>query len=216
MTASPTTEILVARGSALSFAVFTLLFVISLLFPTTKVIDYATSMGVAISLVTLAAANEVCVKDEAKLVYAKLATPFAAIYCTYVCLVYFTQLTFVRLADASPEALSIVAFEPNRTVFYALDMLGYGFMSVAVFWIGLSLPHSLVQKLMIAVAILGGTCVAVPFLPSLYEEANDEMSSVTDVASLVVWAGSYVPVMFLLSRQYQCEHTISGYTRVSK
>ena len=200
----------------MSSAIFTLIFVIFLLVPTTNIIDYATSMGVAISLVTLAVANELCVKDEAKLVYAKLATPFAAIYCTYVCLVYYTQLTFVRLANPSPEALSVVAFEPTRTVFFGLDMLGYGFMSIAVFWIGLSVSDPFLRRLMIAIAILGGTCITIPFLPSLYEETNDEMSSAAGAASLVVWAGSYIPLMVLLSRHYQCDHTSSGYTRVSK
>lgn len=101
---------------------------------------YASSVILAVCFVMLTVANQSFAASK-QIMCAKLATSFANIYCTMVCIVYFTNLTFVRLAESpSPEALSIVQFDPSRSAYFAIDQLGYCFVSLSVLCLAWSLP----------------------------------------------------------------------------
>jgi hypothetical protein len=67
-----------------------------------------------------------------KRAFGQLGATFAAIYAVMVTVTYYLQLTVVRTADdrLSAEALRLLAFTPGSALF-ALDMLGYGFMTLA-------------------------------------------------------------------------------------
>jgi hypothetical protein len=65
-------------------------------------------------------------------VWGQLGATFAAIYAVMVTITYYLQLTVVRTGDGrfSAEALRLLEFSPGSALF-ALDMLGYGFMTLA-------------------------------------------------------------------------------------
>jgi hypothetical protein len=194
-------------GAAAGTAICALVFGVSLILRMSNVIDYVSSMGIAICFLALTVAHDTVVSEHA--VYARLAVAFACVYCTLVCLVYFTQLSFVRLAqEPGPGVLSIVSFEPPRTVFFAIDMLGYFFMSLSVCCMGLTLPGGSLKRLFIILGLWGATCIAVPLLPFMYDESADKDSSEAGIASLVVWTLFFVPLMTMLANYYRQEGSI--------
>ena len=61
------------------------------------------------------------------------AVAFATAYAVLISMVYFVQLTLVapRLARAQTQGIEVFLFVPFDSFLYAVDILGYSFMSVA-------------------------------------------------------------------------------------
>ena len=66
-------------------------------------------------------------------VWSHAAIAFATIYTTLISTVYFVQLTLVgpRLANGRTDGIEMFLFVPFDSFLYAVDILGYSFMSVA-------------------------------------------------------------------------------------
>jgi len=78
----------------------------------------------------------VCVHELAppeRRVWSRGALAFATMYAVLISLVYFVQLTLVapRLAEGRMEGIEPFRFVPFDSFLYAVDILGYSFMSVA-------------------------------------------------------------------------------------
>lgn len=67
-----------------------------------------------------------------KRVWGQLGAAFATIYAVMVTITYYLQLAVVRSGDGGPsaEVLQLLEFSPGSALF-AVDMLGYGFMTLA-------------------------------------------------------------------------------------
>ena len=76
--------------------------------------------------------------DVDRRVSANIGMIIAAVYAVFVLLVYFSQLTYVRLENLTEQAESILLFLPGSLMF-CYDLLGYGMMSLSTFFIGLSM-----------------------------------------------------------------------------
>lgn len=66
-------------------------------------------------------------------VWSQAAVAFAAVYTTLISINYFVQLTWVapRLAEGRTQGIEQFLFTPFDSFLYSVDILGYGFMSVA-------------------------------------------------------------------------------------
>jgi hypothetical protein len=66
-------------------------------------------------------------------VWSHVAIAFATIYTALISVVYFVQLTLVgpRLASGRTEGIEMLLFVPFDSFLYAVDILGYSFMSMA-------------------------------------------------------------------------------------
>jgi hypothetical protein len=66
-------------------------------------------------------------------VWSQAAVAFATMYCALISTVYFSQLTFVapRLAHGTSQGIEVFLFTPFDSFLYAVDILGYSFMSAA-------------------------------------------------------------------------------------
>ena len=188
-----------AVKSAIGTSISVFIFGVAIFVPEWAMIAYASSMGIAICFLCLTVANESFAGSK---MYARLSIAFAIIYCTLVCIVYYTQLSFVRLGSPSPEALSIVSYVPPRTAFFALDILGYFFMSLSVFFLGLTMHTDLLlRKLLVAMGLWGGICIAVPLLPFFYEQSNSSSDTV-GILALSLWAILFCPLMIMLAKHF--------------
>jgi hypothetical protein len=197
----------IALWSAVGTAVSVFIFGISVFIPSWEMVAYVSSMGIAICYLTLTVANE----RFSSSIYARLATAFAVVYCTMVCIVYYTQLSFVRLGSPSPEAMSIVSYRHTGTAFFAIDILGYFIMSVSVLWLGLSIKDDLLRKLLVGMGIWGSTCIAVPLLPFFYDNKSDSSSSdAVGIVALSLWAVLFFPLMLMLAKYYHTQAKASS------
>ena len=66
-------------------------------------------------------------------IWSHAAVVFATAYAVLISIVYFVQLTLVapRLARGQSEGIEVFLFVPFDSFLYAVDILGYSFMSVA-------------------------------------------------------------------------------------
>lgn len=69
-------------------------------------------------------------------VWSHAAVAFAGVYATLISIVYFVQLTFVgpRLAEGRMSDIEVFRFVPFDSFLYAVDIVGYSFMSVSTFF----------------------------------------------------------------------------------
>jgi len=97
-------------------------------------------------------------------VWSQTALAFAIIYATLVSPVYFVQLTLVapRMASGDLEGIEFLIFVPYRSFLFAVDLLGYSFMSVATLFATFALPNVRLARLAKAGLLLNG--LLLPFL----------------------------------------------------
>lgn len=83
-------------------------------------------------LTMMAALHQASHSDKKAISLAALS--FAIMYATLVTLVYFVQLTLVgpRMAADDMAEIEFLRFVPYRSFLFAIDLLGYSFMSVSM------------------------------------------------------------------------------------
>ena len=102
-----------AVWSAIGTGICVLFFGVTIFIPKLTMLAYGWSIGIAICFLIMVISNDAFVSDNNRL-FSKLSKSFAIIYCTLICIVYYTQISFVRLGSPSPEVLSIVSYSPQR------------------------------------------------------------------------------------------------------
>lgn len=92
------------------------------------------------------------------------ALAFAIIYATLVSLVYFVQLTLVgpRMAAGDMAGIEVLRFVPYRSFLFAVDLLGYSFMSLATLAGAFATPDLRHGRLAAGLMLANG--LLVPFL----------------------------------------------------
>ena len=71
-------------------------------------------------------------------VAANIGLTLAAVYCTFIMLVYFTQLTTVNNEQLTEQATNLLSMGKCGLNFN-YDLLGYGIMALSTFFTGLSM-----------------------------------------------------------------------------
>ena len=82
-------------------------------------------------LVLMVSVHQLAMPDQK--IWSHVAIAFATAYSVLISLVYFVQLTWVapRLAAGRVQGIEPFVFVPFDSFLYAVDILGYSFMSVA-------------------------------------------------------------------------------------
>ena len=75
-------------------------------------------------------------------IWSHAAVAFATVYTVLISLNYFVQLAWVgpRLSAGRPQGLEPFLFVPFDSFLYAVDILGYSFMSVATLFAAFAIP----------------------------------------------------------------------------
>lgn len=90
------------------------------------------SLLLGISFVILMVSIHYCASESNK-IWSHLGVTFATAYAVLIGIVYFVQLTLVvpRLMSGNTQDIQMLIFTPFDSFLYAVDILGYSFMSVA-------------------------------------------------------------------------------------
>lgn len=99
--------------------------------------NYLFGIFIALSFIPLICAYATFSKTENK-VASYIAMIFAGIYVVLILLVYFANVTSVRLDSLNQQATQIISTQ-NFGLFFNYDLLGYGVMSLSAFFIGLTI-----------------------------------------------------------------------------
>jgi hypothetical protein len=160
--------------------------------------SFLTCIFIALGFVPMICAFAAFVGKEAKAPgYAAMA--FAAVYAVLIVIVYFTQLTTVRLSLLSPQAAALLDYG-NYGLMFNLDLLGYAFMALATFFIGLTIKaETKADKWLKALLLIHGVFAVTCFVMPMLGIFAPGMTGGDLIGTLVLefWCAYFTPVCIL-------------------
>ena len=144
--------------------------------------------------------------SEDRKVAANVGLVFSAIYATLILLVYFAQITSVRLDGLGEETLRVLDFKHGGLLFN-YDLLGYAMMALSTFFLGLSMQvksraDRWLKRLLMLHGVFFVSCFIMPMTGMFRSMANGENSN-GGVIALVIWCAYFLPVGVLAYRHFR-------------
>lgn len=192
-----------AAIATLSTVLFGCAVFLGLLGVSSKTFAYLVCLPLALSFVVMIA----CIHYQAprdKRIWSLVGLCFAVAYASLTTLVYYVQLSAAR--NYSAELLPFI-FTPG-SVFFAVDMLGYGFMCLATwFAAGVFGSQDSLSLWIRRLAVFHGwlvfpTLIAPALLPSPSLSAP-EAHGVWGSLVLVFWCLVFAPLAYLVARHFR-------------
>ena len=124
----------------------------------------------------------------------------AAVYGTFIMLVYYTQLTTVNNEQLNEQAANLLVFAKYGLIFN-FDLLGYGLMALSTFFTGLSMkPENRTdQWLKVLLMIHGVFYLSCTFMPitGIFTRISSGGNGIGGRLALVVWCVYFLPIGIL-------------------
>lgn len=160
--------------------------------------SYLASMCIAFSFVPMVCAFAFYSPAE-KRAAGYAAMIFSGAYAVLVLMVYFAQITAVRLDLLNEQALQILDYQ-KFGLFFSYDLLGYGLMALATFFAGLTIePKGQADQWLKWLLLMHGVffigCLVMPVLGVFSQNMNG--AAWVGTAVLMFWCVYFVPVGFL-------------------
>lgn len=181
-------------GSAVNF-IAVICFALSMLFGFNHG-SYFSSMFIAFSFVLMMCGYAYFAEKEVKLA-GYVSVTFSAIYTAVILLVYFAQLTTVRLNELTEQAAILLDFQQCGLLFN-YDLLGYAVMSLATFFAGLTVTSQTkadrwLKYLLMIHGVFFISCLIAPML-GLFKADNPTWIG---AAVLEFWCLYFCPISVL-------------------
>ncbi len=133
-------------------------------------------------------------------VAANVGLILAAVYGTFIMLVYFAQLTTVNNEQLNEQAANLLVFNKLGLIFN-YDLLGYGVMALSTFFTGLSMkPKNKTDKWLRALLMIHGvfyfSCTFMP-ITGLFARMSSGSNGIGGRIALVAWCVYFLPVGIL-------------------
>ena len=159
-------------------------------------VSYLASIVIGLSFLAMVAAFRHYAMTE-RAVAGNLAMLLAGVYFVLVLVVYFAQLTVVRLENLSPQIAQLLDYQ-KFSLFFNYNLLGYGMMALATLFIGLTLaPKTKVDKWLKRLLLIHGVffiaCFVIPML-GLFATSSPTWIG---VVILELWCLYFIPIGLL-------------------
>ena len=133
-------------------------------------------------------------------VAANIGLILAAVYATFIMLVYFAQLTTVKNELLNEQAANLLVFGKFGLIFN-YDLLGYGVMALSTFFTGLSMkPKNKTDKWLRALMLIHGvfyfSCTFMP-ITGMFAKMSSGGDGIGGRLALVVWCVYFLPIGIL-------------------
>ena len=133
-------------------------------------------------------------------VAANIGLILAAVYATFIMLVYFAQLTTVKNELLNEQAAKLLEFDKYGLIFN-YDLLGYGVMALSTFFTGLSMkPKNKMDKWLRALMLIHGvfyfSCTFMP-MTGMFAKMSSGGDGIGGRLALVVWCVYFLPIGIL-------------------
>ena len=138
-------------------------------------------------------------EDDCK-VAGNIGLILAAVYGTFIMLVYFSQLTTVNNEQLNEQAAKLLEFDKFGLIFN-YDLLGYGVMALSTFFTGLSMkPKNKKDKWLKALLMIHGvfyfSCTFMP-ITGVFAKMSTSGDGIGGRLALVVWCVYFLPIGIL-------------------
>lgn len=160
--------------------------------------SYFSSMFIAFSFIPMVCAFAWLSKEKFR-VAGYSAVGFATIYATIILLVYFAQLTTVRIGGLTQQAAMLLDFKQFGLLFN-YDLLGYALMSLATFFAGFTIEtKSKSDKWLKGLLMIHGiffiSCLVLPMIGLFSTDMKG--ADWIGIAVLEFWCIYFIPVGIL-------------------
>ena len=134
-------------------------------------------------------------------VAANIGLVLAAVYCTFIMLVYFTQLTTVNNEQLTEQAANLLEMGKCGLIFN-FDLLGYGVMALSTFFTGLAMkpknkPDKWLRALMMIHGVFYLSCTFMPMTGMFSKMATPDGDGLGGRLALVAWCVYFLPIGIL-------------------
>ena len=154
-------------------------------------------------MMTAAFHNE-CENDRK--VAANIGLVLSAVYCTFIMLVYFTQLTTVNNEQLTEQAANLLEMGKCGLIFN-YDLLGYGIMALSTFFTGLSMKakNKTDKWLKVLMMIHGVFYLSCTFMPitGMFLKMTSGGDGIGGRLALVAWCVYFLPIGILSFLHYR-------------
>lgn len=166
--------------------------------------SYISSMFIAWGFLPMICSFASYSENETKAVSCT-AIAFASVYAVLIMIVYFAQLTAVRLQELSEQASQILDYK-NFGLFFSYDLLGYAFMALATFFIAFTIkattkPDKWLKALLMIHGIFALSGIIMPMLGIF--KADMPGGDLIGVLVLEFWCAYFVPVCILSYKHFR-------------
>ena len=133
-------------------------------------------------------------------VAANIGLILAAVYSTFIMLVYYSQLTTVNNEQLNEQATNLLDMGKFGLIFN-YDLLGYGIMALSTFFTGLSMkPKNKTEKWLKALMMIHGvfyfSCTFMP-ITGMFARMSSGGDGIGGRLALVVWCVYFLPIGIL-------------------
>ncbi len=133
-------------------------------------------------------------------VAANIGLILAAVYATFIMLVYFAQMTTVKNELLNEQAANLLVFGKFGLIFN-YDLLGYGVMALSTFFTGLSMtPKNKTDKWLRALMLIHGvfyfSCTFTP-MTGIFVKMSSGGDGIGGRLALVAWCVYFLPIGIL-------------------
>ncbi|MDE6020856.1 MAG: hypothetical protein K2H01_07675 [Ruminococcus sp.] len=144
--------------------------------------------------------------DDNHKVAAYIGMTFAAVYAVLILLVYFAQITAVRLDSLNEQAMRILDYSRGG-LFFSYDLLGYGMMALSTFFTGLTInvktkADKWLKSLMIIHGIFFFGCLIMP-MTGVFSSMSNGDTSIGGVIALEFWCVYFLPIGALAYKHFR-------------
>jgi uncharacterized membrane-anchored protein len=166
--------------------------------------SYFSSIFIALGFIAMICSYYVFINKEYN-VFGLISIAFSIMYGAFVIVVYFIQLTTVRLSDLSGEILELIDYS-KFGLFFNLNLLGYGFMALSTFFIGIKLEtknkeEKILKYLLCIHGIFFISCLITPLLGIFNKNTAD--GDVFGIIALLFWCIYFMPICILSYRYFE-------------
>jgi hypothetical protein len=165
---------------------------------------YFSSIFIALGFIPMICSYVSFVKNENKSL-GITALAFSIMYGLIIVIVYFTQLTTVRLTQLSEEAIILLDYS-KFNLFFNYDLLGYAFMALSTFFIGIELEaKNGTDKCLKILLVIHGIFSIICFIMPLLGIFNSNMAGGDIIGTLVLefWCIYFMPICILSYKHFR-------------
>ena len=139
---------------------------------------------------------------------ANIGLILAAVYATFIMLVYFAQLTTVKNELLNEQAANLLVFGKFGLIFN-YDLLGYGVMALSTFFTGLSIKAiNKIDKWLRALMMIHGvfyfSCTFMP-ITGMFVRMSSGGNGIGGRLALVAWCVYFLPIGILSLLHFRSE-----------
>ena len=133
-------------------------------------------------------------------VAANIGLILAAVYATFIMLVYFAQLTTVKNEQLNEQAANLLEYGKFGLIFN-YDLLGYGVMALSTFFTGLSMkPNNKTDRWLRVLLMIHGvfyfSCTFMP-MTGMFVKMSSSGDGIGGMLALVAWCVYFLPIGIL-------------------